>query len=145
MLRPPAFDSLRDTPLPHDEQLLDLVGALLEGAMRRQLWLLFLDREERPLPLLLPSDIPRRPRVGDEERMARFVGEVAREIGAGAFVHVYERRGADSLGADDRAWLRLGATVAALTGLRHRGPVLLHDGGARWIGEEDVLAPSPGA
>jgi hypothetical protein len=138
MTRPPPFDALRDTPLRRDEQVLGLVADLLDRALRRQLWLVLLDDEDRPLPVLLPSSIPRRRRDGDAERMARFVGEIVDDLDARSFVHVYERRGPDELDAADRAWLRLGLEAAGLAGVRCRGPVLLHDDGARWIGDEDL-------
>jgi hypothetical protein len=138
MTRPPPFDALRGTPLRRDEQVLALVAGLLDRALRRQLWLVLLDADDRPLPVLLPSSIPRHRRDGDAERMARFLGEVVDDLGAVSFVHVYERRGPDRVDAVDRAWLRLGIEAAALASLTSRGPVLLHDEGARWIGEEDL-------
>jgi len=137
-MRSPRHSDVRDVPLDTDEALLERVGALLERAFRRELWLLFLDERGCQLPVLTPIDVPRRPGRRDAPRLAEFLGELVEAVEAAELAVVYERRGRDLFSADDRAWLALVTEACALAGVALRGPILLHDGGVRWVAREDL-------
>jgi hypothetical protein len=104
----PRFDDVRDAPLATDEEVLQRAELLLGHAIRRQLWLMFLDEDDRQLPLLMPTYVPR-------------------------------RRGTEALSSVDRAWLQLVRDACAHAGIPLRGPLLVHDGGIRWIAPDDLV------
>jgi hypothetical protein len=133
----PKFDDVRDERLSNDEDVLQRVSALLQRAVRRQLWLMFLDEESRQLPVIMPSYVPRSPSEGHRAHFASFVGILTEDVEADSAVIVYERRGSDELRAADRRWLRFIATACAEAAVPLRGPLLLHDDGVRWIAPED--------
>jgi len=135
----PAFDSIREIPIRSDQEVLELVGGLVGSAIRRQLWLMLLDPGSRPLPLVLPCAIPRRPRRGDDARFARFVADLVDECDASAWIVGYERPGDSRLTAADRAWAITLGDAARTSGRRMRGPVMVHDRGARWMAVDDLL------
>lgn len=140
-MTPVPFDQIRDVALTSDEDVLSLVADLLERATRRQGWLLFLDARRCPIPLLLPVDLPRRPRSEDGRAFARFLNEVVAEVGAGAWIFALERRGDDVVTETDRVWLRVAGDAAAGCDRPLRGPLLVHDTGVRWIGAQDRVEP----
>jgi hypothetical protein len=133
----PKFDDVRDERLTTDEDVLQRVAALLQRAVRWQLWLMFLDDESRQLPVIMPSYVPRSPSDGHRAHFSSFVGVLTEDVEADAIVIVYERRGTDELRDADRRWLRFIATACADAAVALRGPLLLHDGGVRWIAPED--------
>lgn len=135
----PRFDDVRDAPLVTDEQVLERASLLLGHAVRRQLWLMFLDEEGRQLPLLMPSYVPRKPGPGHLENYARVLGVLFEDAGAHAMVVAYERRGGDALLPPDRCWLALVRAACEEAAIPLRGPLLVHDDGVRWIAPEDVL------
>src|SRR5688572_28163806 len=57
----PNFNDVRDRPLATDEQLVPFLQSMLEGSYRRQVWVMLLDAEARPLPVLIPMDVPAEP------------------------------------------------------------------------------------
>ena len=138
----PKFDDVRDERLTADEDVMQRVGALLQRAVRRQLWLMFLDDEARQLPVIMPSYVPRSPSDGHRSHFASFVGVLTEDVEADAIVMVYERRGSDELRDADRRWLRFIADACTEASVPLRGPLLLHDGGARWIAPEDYASSS---
>lgn len=138
MHTPPSFADVDNIPLVTDDAVRDRVSALLESAMRRQLWLMFLDEESFQLPLLMPSAIPRRPGKRHTENFAHFIGDLVDELGCAAVVFILERPGSDSISTSDREWLALATAACQRAGVPLRGPLLCHDGGLRWIGPEDV-------
>ena len=133
----PKFDDVRDDRLVTDEQVLQRVASLLERAVRRQLWLLFLDEQQRQLPVIMPSYVPRSPDDGELERFAGFLGVLFEDVDAEALIVVYERRGRDELSEPDRRWLRFVDAACRAAAVPVRGPLLLHDRGVRWLIEED--------
>ena len=133
----PRFDDVRDVPLVTDEEVLRRAELLLGHAIRRQLWLMFLDEHECQLPLLMPSYVPRRPGPGHLENYARVLGVLFEDADADSMVVAYERRGGDALTAADRAWLALVRDACGEAAIPLRGPLLVHDRGVRWIGDDD--------
>jgi len=134
----PRYDDVRDTPLASDELLLERAALLLGHAVRRQVWLMFLDERQRQLPLLMPSYVPRRPGPGHRENYARVLGVLVEDADADSMAVAYERRGSAELTAADIAWLILIRDACAKAAIPLRGPLLVHDDGVRWGGPEDL-------
>jgi len=136
----PRFDDIADLPLTTDEAVLGRVdGLLVEGALRRQLWLLLLDEDDRQLPVLMPCDVPARPAGLHTVGFRRMVGMLADEFAVSSIVVVLERPGPPRLSPGDRAWCALVDDACRAAGMRLRGPLLCHDGGTRWVAAEDYL------
>ncbi len=138
MHRPPPFTDIEDLPLDTDDALRDRVAVLLQTAMRRQIWLMFLDDRSCQLPVLIPSAIPRHPGRGHTANLSRFIAELVGELDAASVVFVLERPGSDGLSDNDREWLALAARASRDAGVALRGPLLCSDSGLRWIGPEDL-------
>jgi len=124
-MQTPRYEDTKELPLTTDEHVLERVKILVRTAMRRQLWLMFADGDDRQLPLLMPTDVPRSPEDADPANLARFI----REMTDGLDV--------DSISEDDRAWFRLVRDACAMAELRLRGPLLCHTRGVRWVAPED--------
>ena len=134
----PHFDDVRDIPLVTDEQVLERATQLLDHAMRRQLWIMFYDADGCQLPLLMPSHVPARPTPTHHANYARVLGELVDEVEADAVTIAYERRGGPELVGHDAEWLALVHAACREAGVRLRGPLLVHDGGLRWVGPDDL-------
>lgn len=138
-MTPQSYEDVRDVALISDENVLERVTDLIEHALRRQVWLMFLDDEARQLPLLMPSYVPRRPQRNALEPFAEFIGGLFEEAAAASMVIVYERVGSDTISEGDREWLRLIHSACLAEGIPLRGPLLAHNGGVRWVAAEDYL------
>lgn len=140
----PRYDDVHDEPLTSDEHVLERTSLLLGHAVRRQIWMMFLDEQDRQLPVLMPSYVPRRPGRDHREHFARMLGVLFEDADADAMVVAYERRGGGELTAADSEWLTLIRDACAEAAIRLRGPLLVHDNGVRWIAQEDLFAlPTP--
>lgn len=135
----PSFDDIADIALTTDAAILERVRDLVDGAYRRQLWLMLLDDEHRQLPVVLPCDVPAAPPPVAARGVRRFVGGLSEEFDVGSVIVVLERPGAEPLTAGDRGWLRIAANACRAAGLPLRGPVMATDAGFRWIAAEDFL------
>jgi len=113
----PAAPPLADhRPLSTPEVLLDRFGAFLHQALRRQLWVCFLDDDLVQLPMVVPVEgIPVRPAVEPLAGLLDAFEEVGRHVGATRVVVVHERPGPGLLRASDHAW-----TDALTSGLEGR-------------------------
>jgi hypothetical protein len=133
------FEKARHAPLTEDGQVearvLDLVGC----ALRRQIWLMFLDSRMVQLPVLLPTDIKERPGTRDSEPFTAFIAQAVEATQCAAVIAVLERPGRDALSDDDRAWVSLVVDAVRSTGVSLRGPLLSFSAGVRWIALEDYL------
>lgn len=125
-------------PLTSDLDVLERVRVLLGRGYRRQLWFMFLDADDRQLPLLMPSDIPRTPGKRDARVLASFIAELVDTVDAASIVVTLERPGRDELTESDRVWLRLVRDATHLAGVPLRGPMIAHTSGVRWIAGEDL-------
>jgi len=125
-------------PLTTDDDVLERVRALVGHAMRRQFWLMFLDDEQRQLPILMPTDLPRRPRRGDAHRFGEFLSDLVEVVGASSVIVTYERRAGDELSDSDLEWLRMARKGCRLAGVPLRGPLLAHRRGVRWVAADDL-------
>jgi hypothetical protein len=82
------------------------------GFARRSLWLLFLDHEGHPEPVIVPiDDIPLRP----DERLVRAVGEIVAGLtadgGVASVAMLLSRPGRPQMAAEDRVWARALAPI----------------------------------
>lgn len=134
------FDDVADVSLATDEALLERVRELVEGAYRQQLWFMFLDDDDRQLPLLVPFDVPDRPEGEHRARLGPFVAALVDDIRPRCIVVVLERPGIDTLTSGDREWFAVVDDACRVAGVHRRGPILAHDDGFRWIAAEDLLA-----
>jgi len=133
------FDSVRDIPLDNDSDLVDRLSAMLDGAMRRQVWLMFLDENAHQLPVVLPSEVPARPGRNDATALARVFRDLGAELEADAVVATYERRGRAGITDADRIWLRCLRDACLASGLNFRGPFLCHNDGVVHVAPDDYL------
>ena len=132
-------------PVPTDEDIRRRVADLLDRAVRRQWWTLYLDDQDVQRPVLMPMagypEDPYEP-CGAEgtvaEVLANRLASIVGEIGAAKVVFVWERPGSDDLTTGDREWAgALGAACRA-AGVEVRAQLILHDRGVRWLAPEDV-------
>jgi len=137
----PHYDDTALERLDTDALLMVRVEQLVGRALRRQLWLMFLDNDDVQLPLLMPSDIPRTPEVNSVIQFADFLTDVVAEVRATSVVFVLERFGSDTITDDDRLWLQLVTEAGRLAAVRVRGPFLSHEAGVRTVGSEDIGPP----
>lgn len=133
------FDDVADVSLATDEALLERVRDLVEGAYRQQLWFMFLDEDDRQLPLLVPLDVPDRPGHELANPLGPFVAALVDEVRPRSVVVVLERPGSDELTCGDREWFAVVDDACRAAGVVRRGPILAHDDGFRWIAAEDLL------
>lgn len=111
------------TPVTTIAQARDRVAQLVGTALRRQLWLMLLDRDGVQLPMIIPiEDIPLRPQAGHLTALAVQFAELLDSYApGGSMILTLERPGGPDLTAPDQAWaseLRasFGATLR-ITGL----------------------------
>lgn len=152
--------------LETDDALADQLNRLFDVAEVRQMWLLFLDGASRLADPIMPmddhplepdelfdtEDLGRVPFVRVMVERARMACEL---VGAHEFVLMWERRGSAALDAHDVRWARglaeaagrgsgegcgqgFGAGLTGRTVAPLRAQLLLHDGGVRVIGEEEL-------
>lgn len=133
------FDDVADVSLVTDEALLQRVRDLVEGVYRRQLWFMFLDDDDRQLPLVVPFDVPVRPGEGHRDSLGLFVATLVSDVRPHCIVVVLERPGDDFLTRGDREWFAVVDHACRAAGVARRGPILAHDDGFRWIAAEDLL------
>jgi hypothetical protein len=133
------FDDVADVSLATDEALLERVRDLVEGAYRQQLWFMFLDDDDRQLPILVPLDVPDRPGEEHSDPLNPFVAALVDEVRPRSIVVVLERPGPDWLTVSDREWFAVVDDACRAAGVVRRGPILAHDDGFRWVAAEDLL------
>lgn len=133
------FEDIAHVSLAADEVLLDRVRDIVEGAFRRQLWLMFLDEEHRQLPIVIPHDVPGSPNRSHRTGFRPFIAELVDEIRPTSIVAVLERPGPDIVRRGDREWFAVVDDACRAAGVVPRGPILAHDDGFRWIAAEDLL------
>ena len=132
------FEDIAHVSLADDEVLLERVRDVVEGAYRRQVWLLFLDVEHRQLPIVIPHDVPSSPNRGHRAGFGPFIAGLVEELRPASIVVVLERPGRDDLRRGDREWFAVIDDACRAAGVVRRGPILAHDDGFR-IAAEDFL------
>ena len=133
-----TLDRIASVPAARtDDDVLDLVRALVGDPTTRQCWVVFLDRNAAPIPLVMPvADLPYQP---DEhvEDFAALVADIERQVGATDVVLAWERPGAHQLHPVDWEWVDACACVFAVHHVRLRAQVVVHAGGAALVELED--------
>lgn len=131
-------------PIPTDHDVQDRVASLLECAVRRQWWTLYLDEDDVQFPILMPMagypDSPDEPapECGTAAALlANRLSVIVDEIGAAKLVFVWERPGPAESTEADRAWARALSEACRAEGLAVRAQLILHDDGVRWFAPDD--------
>lgn len=131
-------------PITSDHDIQHRVAELLESAVRRQWWTMYLDEDDVQSPLLMPmAGYPERPDepCGPEgtaaQLMANRVAHIASEIGAAKVIFVWERPGNDLSTPLDRAWAAQLGDACRAEGLPVRAQLILHSHGVRWFAPDD--------
>lgn len=134
MKPPPAYDTTITHPLVTSDDIVERATVLFGTAIRRQLWLLFVDSHDVQLPLLLPVDgIPVRP-SGDASRMLGWMLSKALDtIDAAGVIVVLERFASGEAQNSDREWTMAVRDAVVEAGLAFRGAVICHSSGTRWF------------
>ncbi|MGA1837068.1 hypothetical protein VD659_09065 [Herbiconiux sp. 11R-BC] len=116
--------------VPDDVSLASLVDEMVGAAIRSQLWLLYLDADDRPIPVAMPlEDVA--PELDDAEidQVTCLARETARQLGAAQLVLVWEREGGPALTVGERAGIARVAERYPDGGLRLRRQFLSHSTG----------------
>jgi hypothetical protein len=133
-------EQARKQPLVTDELIEQRVQALVGRACTRQVWMLFLDKKDVQLPLVLPlADYPETPAEGNAPAFAATVREIVEVAEAAQVIFVWERYGSDRLTPTDCAWAEQLHRACAAEGVTVRAQLLSHKRGVRWIAAEDYL------
>lgn len=133
----PHFNDVRDTSFTSDAELVPLLQSLLEGAYRRQVWVMLLDEELRPLPVLIPTAVPAEPDPEDIVGFADFMRCVALDVASSTLVVTFERPGPSHPVNRDLRWLKLLREACVETGVPFRGPYLLLGNEVRQVPPDD--------
>ena len=132
------LDRLNRTGVTTDADVRDLLSGLLDRAMRRQCWLVFLGEHGLPVELLMPiTELPYEPGAGDADLLANVAAMGLEELDAVQVIVAWERPGARSMYPVDRAWARGVERAFAAAGVRLRGQALVHRDGVELV-EPDV-------
>ena len=131
-------------PIATDQDIEQRVASLLQRAIRRQWWTLYLDVDDLQRPVLMPMPgYPAHPHepCGDEgsaaEVLANRLASIVAEIEAAKVIFVWERPGDDELTGGDRAWAGALGSACRDVGVAVRAQLILHDTGVRWISVEE--------
>lgn len=117
-------------PLTTTDEARERVCELVGHAIRRQLWLMPLDRHGTQLSILIPVDgIPVRPEPGSVAPIAARLNEIlSEEAPGGSVILTLERPGGAALTAPDQAWAcELHASFGKV--MRITGMFVAHDAG----------------
>jgi hypothetical protein len=132
-----VLERLERTAVRTDDDVVDLVVALIDAPIRRQCWVLFLGERGVPVHFLMPmADLPYQP---DEhvEDFGALVEDVVTQVGATQVVLAWERPGSTGLFPVDWEWVDAMACTLQERGVRLRGQVVLHDDGASMVELDD--------
>ncbi|MDP9028788.1 MAG: hypothetical protein M3N46_14770 [Actinomycetota bacterium] len=139
-MKPPRYSDIKDVPLPTDVELLPHLEVLLDGAFRQQLWVMFLDHGLRPLPIVMPTDLPVEADPDDILGLRDFLSCVTLDVPSSTIVLTFERPGPAELTDRDRRWLRLIREAAIGSGFPFRGPYILLGPSVRQVPPDEYLA-----
>lgn len=135
---------ITSVPLTDDTTLINHFAPMLDTAIRRQLWIFFLDEDDRPLGPAMPiDDYPTNPRarvktddVGEHTAAELFgirFASLTSDLGLAQIVLVWERPGGRALKGVTREWARMLGDALQRHGAQVRAHLLLHSGGLRVI------------
>ncbi len=120
-----------------DADVLARVQALVGAACTdRQLWIMFVDGDNRQAPVVMPvSDMPRDPPTGLLDNLAGVLrgvyGDLATDLGPGSVILTLERRGPAHADPRDRAWAEALVRTCRAAAVGLRGVFLSSDAGVR--------------
>lgn len=135
-MKPTTYDEAKLQPLTTDALIEERVGELLGRAIRRQLWLLFLDEDDVQLPLIVPLEgVPSLP-PGDDA-LSSLLARFTDLAGAHSFIFVLERYADAVLSPADIAWSRALHLACAAAQVPLRGILVSHRTGVRWVAQDD--------
>lgn len=129
-----VLDRLERTAVRTAADVVDLVGALLECAIRRQCWLFFLEERGKPIRMLFQiDDLPYEPDHTGADALATVAAAVIRQTAAAQVLIAWERPGTDHMYPVEWSWVHAAEIAFADAGIPLRGQVVLHSDGVRWI------------
>ncbi|WIB61475.1 hypothetical protein DEJ13_06495 [Curtobacterium sp. MCLR17_007] len=132
-----VLDRLERTAVRTDDDVVDLVVALLERPVRRQCWVLFLAPRGVPIQLVVPiADLPYQPDDHVDD-FGALVADLVEQVDAADVVLAWERPGTRGLSPVDWEWVDAMACVLDEHHVRLRGQVVVHDGGASMVELDD--------
>ena len=141
---------IRDRVVDRDDDLADVLAMLLDTAIRRQMWLIFIDDRGCVAGPLMPlDDLRTEPDEPVETRdlgelpvatvLMHRIGEFLEHTGNARVVLVWERRGSRRVQERDRAWAQAMAMQALELEVPLRAQFLLHNHGLRQLHPDDWL------
>lgn len=134
-MTPPRFDTT--TPLRTDADVLRRVRELVGPATADQLWLMFVDGDDRQAPVVVPVEDP--PPAPDAlvgalvQILAGMRNDLSTAAGPGSVILTRERRGPGGVLPADRAWADALTAGCAGAGVRLRGFFLSTPSGVRRV------------
>jgi hypothetical protein len=133
----PDYEATLTQPLTTDALIERRVASLVGRAVRRQLWFLFLDRDQVQLPLVMPfSDPPLKPDAS-VSTLARVIGLAVESENASSVIVVIERY-ADSVFTEaDKEWARAIVGAFKEREVVVRSILISHRRGVRWFAQDD--------
>ena len=133
----PAYDETRTLPLTTDIDIQQRVSQLIGVAVRRQLWILFLDDGSVQLPMMVAiDDHPIRP-DGTVADLAERVERTLIHERANSVIVVIERYASSDFTAADIAWAAAIHDEFDTQGVPLRAILLSHRRGVRWMAQDD--------
>ncbi len=136
----PNYDDIRTIPLPTDRELIPHLQAMLEAAFRRQVWIMLLDKQFCPLPILVPIDLESEPHQDDAAAFAESLNCLSMDFDTATLVLTFERPGPVELMDRDRRWLRSLREACVASGTSFRGPYLLLGNTVRQVPPDDYVS-----
>lgn len=135
-MKTPAYEDSTLVPLSTDALIQERAAALIGKAIRRQLWVMFLDENDVQLPVLMPIEgLPAEPEA--ENLLSKALRELVDGVGAHSVILMLERYGGEELTASDRAWASALHDATGVGAVRLRGILLSHRRGVRWVAQDD--------
>lgn len=140
-----------DRVLARDEDLEEVLTLLLRNAIHRQMWLFFLDDQDRATGVIAPcDDYPLDPhgRVPTSDHggmtfaaaLCRTLRALVDDGAAGRVVLIWERRGSEVFTPDELGWAGAMAEACRDAHVPLRAQFLLHDAGVRMLTPDDYAA-----
>jgi hypothetical protein len=139
-MHPLSASQARYQPIARDQEVEGRVLSLIGRAKQRQLWMLFLTKEDVQLPVLIPlADYPSSPSPEAAAQLSIALRHCVDEIDAAKVVLVWERCQSSALTATDKAWAKVAAQACQLAQVPLRAQLVSHKAGVRWIAPDDCL------
>ena len=135
----PHYDTVRDTPLPTDAELIPHIRLMLDRPLRRQVWVMLLDRDSKPLPIVMPVELDDEPDSDNVAGYADMLRCLSWDFESVTLVLTLERPGPADIVDNDRRWLRLLLEACVESDCGFRGPYLFIGSTVRAIPSEEYV------